>query len=134
MDSSEAIEKREATTTEVEPTHSGRNYIPTVDIVEHKDELLLIADVPGATPDGIDIDYERGRLTIEARVEPRQPPDRINYLLQEYGVGDFSRSFQVGEGIDADKIHAEVADGVLTVHLPKARRLQPRKITVKSPG
>jgi HSP20 family protein len=132
MDSNEAIEKREATTTEVEPTRGGRTYIPTVDIVEQKDELLLIADVPGATSDGIDIDYERGQLTVQARVAPRQPPDRTSYLLQEYGVGDFCRSFQVGEGVDADKIHAEVADGVLTVHLPKAAELKPRRIEVKS--
>jgi HSP20 family protein len=132
MDSNEAIEKRETTTTEVEPTRGGRTYIPTVDIVEHKDELLLIADVPGATRDGIDIDYERGQLTVQARVAPRQAADRTNYLLQEYGVGDFCRSFQVGEGIDADKIYAEVADGVLTVHLPKAAELKPRRIEVKS--
>ncbi len=131
MDSTEAIENHEATTTEVEPTHGGRTYIPTVDIVEDEDELLLIADVPGATHDGIDIDYERGRLTVQARVVPRQPPDRINYLLQEYGAGDFCRSFQVGEGIDADKIHAEIAEGVLTVHLPKAPELKPRRIDVK---
>lgn len=132
MDTSEAIEKRETTTTEVEPTHGGRTYIPTVDIVENQDELLLIADVPGATRDGVDIDYERGRLTVQARVEPRQPADRTHYLLQEYGVGDFSRSFQVGEGVDAGKIHAEIAEGVLTVHLPKAAELKPRRIEVKS--
>jgi HSP20 family protein len=132
MDSNEAIEKRETTATEVEPTRGGRTYIPTVDIVEHQDELLLIADVPGATHDGIDIDYERGQLTVQARVAPRQSPDRTNYLLQEYGVGNFCRSFQVGEGIDANKIHAEVADGVLTVHLPKAAELKPRRIEVKS--
>ncbi len=132
MDSSEAIEKRETTTTEVEPTHCGRTYVPTVDIVENQDELLLIADVPGATDDGIDIDYERGRLTVQARVVPRQPPDRTNYLLQEYGVGDFCRSFQVGEGIDGGEIHAEIAGGVLTVHLPKAPELKPRRIEVKS--
>ena len=132
MDSTEAIEKREATATEVEPTHCGRTYVPTVDIVENQDELLLIADVPGAAHDGIDIDYERGRLTVQARVEPRQPAEPTNYLLQEYGVGDFCRSFQVGEGIDAGKIHAEIAEGVLTVHLPKAPELKPRRIEVKS--
>ena len=132
MDSGEAIEKRETTTTEVEPTHCGRTYVPTVDIVENQDELLLIADVPGATDDGIDIDYERGQLTVQARVEPRQPADRTNYLLQEFGIGDFCRSFQVGEGIDAGKIHAEIAEGVLTVHLPKAAELKPRRIEVKT--
>jgi HSP20 family protein len=129
-----AIEKRETTNAETERTHAGRTYIPQVDIVENKEELLLIADVPGAQADGIDVDYERGRLTIQAKVDPRQPEDRTQYLMREYGVGDFCRSFDVGEGIDAGKIHAEVAGGVLTLHLPKAQELMPRKIAVKAGG
>lgn len=131
MDQNSTIEKREATTAEVERTHNGHYYVPKVDIVETSEELLLIADVPGARAEGIDIDYERGRLTIQARVAPRQAADHTQYLLHEYGVGDFCRSFDVGEGIDAAKIRAEVADGLLTLHLPKAAELQPRKITVQ---
>lgn len=132
MDANTTIEKRAATATEVERTHGGRTYVPAADIIENSEELLLVADVPGANADGIDIDFERGRLTIEARIEPRQPENRTPYLLHEYGVGDFCRSFEVGEGIDAEKIHAEVTDGVLTLHLPKAQALRPRKIKVKS--
>ena len=51
-------------------------------------------------------------------------------LLREYGVGDYYRSFQVSEAIDAGKISAEYADGVLTLHLPKAEAVKPRKIAV----
>lgn len=131
MDQNTIIEKREAETTPVERTHGGRTYVPNVDILEAKTELLLLADVPGAKPEDIDIDYERGRLTIHAHLQPRQPEERTQYLLHEYGVGDFCRSFDVGEGIDAHKIHAEIAQGVLTLHLPKAAALQPRRITVK---
>jgi HSP20 family molecular chaperone IbpA len=126
------IEKREAEAAEIERVHGGRTYVPAVDIIETKEEMLLIADTPGARAEGIEINYERGRLTIEARVQPRQSEDRTQYLLREYGVGDFSRSFDVGEGIDASKIEAEIADGVLTLHLPKAAELQPRKIAVKA--
>jgi HSP20 family molecular chaperone IbpA len=130
VDKDTAIEKREAGTVEVERTHGGRAYVPTVDIIETKEELLLLADVPGACADGVEIDYERGRLTIQACVNPRQPEERTQYLLREYGVGDFCRTFEVGEGVDASKIHAEIADGVLTVHLPKAAALKPRRISV----
>lgn len=129
-----APEKRESAAAQVEPTHGGRSYIPNVDILENKDELLLIADVPGARADGVSIDYDRGCLTIQAAVAPRQDDSRINYFVQEYGVGNFSRTFQVGEGIDSNKINAEIADGVLTVHLPKAEKLRPRKIEVKTCG
>jgi len=129
-----ALEKRETAATQVEPTHGGRSYIPNVDILERENELLLVADVPGARADGVNIDYERGCLTLQADVAPRQDESRTNFLLQEYGVGHYSRTFQVGEGIDAHKITAEIADGVLTVHLPKAERLRPRKIEVKTQG
>jgi len=126
------IDKREAATAEVERVHGGRTYVPPVDIIETDKEMLLIADVPGAKADSTDVTYERGRLTIDARVAPRPPEEGAQLILQEYGVGDFSRTFDIGEGIDAGKIHAEVADGVLTLHLPKAAELQPRKIAVKA--
>ncbi len=54
------------------------------------------------------------------------------YLLREYGVGDFYRTFRVSEQIDASRIEAEYADGVLKLHLPKVEAVKPRKITVKA--
>lgn len=125
------LEKRSTTDDVPEQTRSGRTYVPAVDIIEKDDELLLLADVPGAKAEGIDINYERGQLTIAAHVEPRQNP-RHAYTLQEYGVGDFVRTFQVGENIDASKVNAEVSRGVLTLHLPKAEKAKTRKITVKA--
>jgi len=124
------IQKREVTG-EPERIRSGPTYVPAVDIVEQGDELLLIADVPGATADGIDIDFERGRLTVTARVETRQEPG-TDYFLREYGVGDFVRTFQISEAIDAAKIEAEINAGVLTVHLPKAETAKSRKIAIRS--
>jgi len=109
----------------------GRIYSPAVDIVEKEDELLLFADVPGARPQGIDVNFENGELTISARVEPRQPQDN-QYLLREYGVGDYYRVFRIGDTIDSTRIHAEVKNGVLIVHLPKSEDAKPRKIAVKA--
>jgi HSP20 family protein len=67
---------------------------------------------------------------IRAKVDPRQD-DGMEYLVQEYGVGDYYRTFQVSETIDAAKISAEYADGVLTLHLPKAESSKPRRIRVQ---
>lgn len=114
-----------------EPTRSGRTYVPAVDIIEKADEFLLFADVPGATGDRIDVNYENGLLTIHADIDPA-PRMRENWLLREYGVGDFDRSFRIGEGIDANAITAEVRHGVLTLRLPKAESVKPRRIAVKS--
>ncbi len=131
MSDTTTLDKRVAAMDQPERTRSGRTYLPAVDIIEKPDELLLLADVPGAKADGIDVHYERGELTLTARVDERQP-DESNWILREYGVGDFVRTFQVGEGIDAAKIKAEVTGGVLTLHLPKAEAAKTRKIAVKA--
>jgi HSP20 family protein len=113
-----------------EPTRSGYFYRPNVDIVEQAEELTVLADVPGAAADGIDIHFEDGMLSIHAKVPPRNQD--VDFIVREYGVGDFYREFRVNETIDAAKISAELADGVLTLHLPKVEAVKPRKIAVKA--
>ncbi|MHC5211323.1 MAG: Hsp20/alpha crystallin family protein [Planctomycetota bacterium] len=113
------------------PTRAARAYRPNVDILERENELLVLADMPGTKADAIDIRYENGLLTIHGKVEPRTTEGRRS-LLQEYGVGDFHRTFRLGEEIDAAGIHAGYVHGVLTVHLPKVEAAKPRKIEVKS--
>jgi HSP20 family protein len=115
--------------TMAERTRCGCCYRPNVDILEQNDELLVVADVPGAKSDSIDVNFEDGTLEIQATVAPRQG-DGDEFLLREYDVGDYYRSFQVSEAIDASKISAQYADGVLTLRLPKAEALKPRKIAV----
>jgi len=113
-----------------EHTRSGAYYRPNVDILENEDELIMVADVPGADGKSIDIHFEDGALSLLAKVSPRQRED-VEYLVREYGIGDYYRTFQVSESIDASKISAEYADGVLTLHLPKTEAVKPRKINVK---
>lgn len=127
-----AIEKREGEVVKAERTRTGRVYRPNVDIIEKADELLLLADVPGARGEDIDIQYEKGELTLRARVRPRQGTECAGFVACEYGVGDLERTFQIGEGIDAARIQAECANGVLTLHLPKTEAVKPRKIAVKT--
>jgi HSP20 family protein len=114
-----------------ENTRGGPYYRPNVDIYELADKLIVQADMPGAKSDDINIQFEDGSLTIHARVTQRRS-DEANYLRQEYGVGDFYRTFRVSEHIDATRISAEYKDGVLTLHLPKVEAVKPRKIKVKA--
>lgn len=113
-----------------EHTRSGTYFRPAVDIIEKAEELLVLADIPGADPKAIDIRFEDHTLTLHAKVPGRQSSD-TQYVTQEYDVGDFYRVFQVGETIDPHKISAEYHDGVLTLHLPKTDAARPRKIQVK---
>ncbi len=129
-----AVEMQKHPETEVgraERTRSGRCYRPNVDILERADELTVLADMPGVKGEDISIDFENGTLTIHGRVQERQSANQ-DYLLREYGIGDFYRSFEIGESIDANGITAEYRDGVLTLHLPKVEAAKPRRITVQT--
>lgn len=126
------IEKREnESIVQTERARGGRSYVPAVDIVESEQELLVLADVPGARAEDIDVNFENGVLTLHASVEPRETEPGRRSILREYGVGDFHRSFQIGDTVDAGKISAEVSHGVLTLHLPKTEAVKPRKISVR---
>ena len=113
--------------------HPARNaplYRPDVDLYENDRELLLVADLPGARAETIDVRYEDGTLTLTAHVEPPGPSAR-RYLLREYGVGDYQRSFRVDERIDATRIEGQYADGVLTLRLPRVEAARPTKVPIR---
>ncbi len=117
-----------ATTTNA-TTQSGATYRPEIDIRETAEAFIVEADVPGATPETIDLTVDQGVLTLRAGV-PGRHPDGARRLVREYGVGSYERSFRVGEGVDTDKIGAELKDGVLTLTLPKSETTRARKIKV----
>jgi HSP20 family protein len=118
-------------TPRAELTRTGQTYRPSVDIVEDSHELRIVADMPGTNAESVDIDFEDGTLTIHGRV-PQRRGDDVKYLLEEFGIGDFYRVFQIGEVIDATRIGADYTAGVLTVHLPKVEAVKPRKINVEA--
>jgi HSP20 family protein len=101
---------------------------PPVDVYESGDELLLVADVPGATHEGIDVQLDKGQLTIQAKRsdETTGPP-----VATEFQPRDYHRVFSVPQGIDASKIDAQLSAGVLYLRLPKSESLKPRRIEVK---
>ena len=105
-------------------------YVPRFDIWETDDELLLYGDMPGVKAEGLDIRFEGRELTVHGKVCPRH--EGVQFLYAEYGLGDYHRTFTVGEAIDAEKISAEMHNGVLTVHLPKSEKVKPRRIEVKA--
>jgi HSP20 family molecular chaperone IbpA len=96
---------------------------PPVDIFEDKEQILILADVPGVTTDGFAINLDRNQLTIDAR-RPRSAARDDAF--------DYRRTFVVPHGIDAEKISANLQNGVLRLVLPKPAALKPRQIEVKA--
>ncbi|HXG61333.1 MAG TPA: Hsp20/alpha crystallin family protein [Planctomycetota bacterium] len=110
---------------------SAFHYVPAVDVAETADEVLVHCDLPGADPERIDVRFENGTLSIHAPVAPRRN-GQGSWILREYDVADYRRSFAVGHDVDANGIQAEYADGVLTLRLPKVAEAKPRKIQVRT--
>jgi HSP20 family protein len=113
----------------VECTNGGTTYRPKFDIWENDDEMVLFGDLPGVIPEDLEVRFENPVLTIHGKVSPRH--NDIKFLHGEYGIGDFHRTFTVGEAIDSERISAELKNGVVTVHLPKSEKVKPRRIEVK---
>jgi len=104
-------------------------YHPNVDIRDTGTEVVFDADMPGAKADGIDVSFEDGVLSVQATVPARELPGRS--LVQEYGIGNYRRSFRLGEGFDASQITADYRRGVLTVRVPRVASVRPRKVEVR---
>ena len=119
------VERREET------TRPGAYFQPAVDIFETKDELVVVADMPGVPPDGIDINVDGDQLSIEGRVRA-EDYEGLKPLYVEYGIGGYYRRFTLGEMIDRDNIKAQMKNGVLVLKLPKAERARARKIAVEA--
>lgn len=111
-----------------EPVQHHDTVAPPVDIYENGDELLVVADVPGASREGIDVQLEKGQLTILAR---RVGETTGAPIATEYRSPDYFRVFAVPQGIDASKIDAQLSAGVLRLRLPKSESLKPRRIDVR---
>jgi HSP20 family protein len=103
-------------------------FTPRFDVWESEEEYVLVGDLPGVAPQDVNVSYEKHTLTIHGKVEERNY--NAHYFAEEYGVGDFRRSFTLGEEIDEWAISAEIKEGVLTVHLPKRPEVRPRKIAI----
>jgi len=106
-----------------------RAVTPACDIYENKEEVLLVADLPGVAPEALRINVDNDELTLEAR---RELPSEGVLLSAEYPACDYRRSFVVPTGIDASKIAAELKNGILHLHLPKSEEVKPRQISVRA--
>ncbi len=116
---------------ESEQLKEGPIFLPNVDIFETPEAITVIADLPGVSPDKLNIDLRDNELTIEAEVDYNIGEDE-KFLLKEYEIGKYYRKFALSNVIDQSKISATMTDGVLRLVLPKVEAAKPRKIEVKA--
>jgi len=104
--------------------------LPPVDVIEDATGITLLADLPGVPKDRLALRVEGDQLAIEAEAVLAVPqgmePGHV-----EVGLPRYRRTFTLSKELDADKVSAELAQGVLRVRIPKAEHAQPRRIEVQ---
>ena len=125
------VRDKQEVTTSTEQTRPGRVFTPAVDIFETERNNTLLADMPGVTSQGLQIDLRDGVLTLSGEVKPFEGADEAEVLI-EFETGTYYRQFTLSETIDQSKIQAKFVDGVLRLVLPKVEKAIPRKITIQT--
>lgn len=109
---------------------AGFAYMPAVDVLEHDDELLLTAEMPGMTEKDVQLEVENNILTLKGEKKHEKEEKTEKYHCWERTFGSFERSFAIPGSVDAPRIRAEFKDGVLEVHMPKTAVGKGRKIEI----
>ncbi len=114
-----------------DPTPERWVRTPPIDIFENGQGLVLRADLPGVTAEGLELQVQDNRLTLFGRVTS-PVPEGAELVHQEYHSGDFLRSFILSDDVDHDRISAKLTNGVLEVLLPRIPRAEPRRISIQT--
>jgi HSP20 family protein len=113
------------------------SFIPPADLIVGDDGVAVYMDVPGLNADSLEIELENDTLTVRGeRPYPYQRSDGDGQVVRhvERRFGRFERSLRVPRGMNPDAVEAQVANGVLTLHIPKPEELKPHRIEVKAGG
>jgi len=101
-----------------------------IDAYATENELVIVAPIPGANPDDVQITIEGDVLTIKG--ETRPPLENVDYIFQERAFGPFARTLTLNVPVEADKADASFENGLLVLTVPKAEAVKPKAIKVKA--
>lgn len=109
-------------------------FMPAADVTASDGDLVLTMDVPGFAEQDLSIELYDGYLSVSGERAVPQAPEGTTFVHTERPYGRFERRIKVPDGVDPEAITANLADGVLSVIVPKPERLRPRKLEITSPG
>jgi HSP20 family protein len=110
---------------------SAVKSFPAIDVAEHENEFVLLAEMPGVKKEDLKLTVENNALTLSGVRKPHEIPQDARVLLNEVRVSEFSRSFEFPSDVEVDKIAAEIQNGLLRVVLPKAERARVKRIEIQ---
>ncbi|HKZ04468.1 MAG TPA: Hsp20/alpha crystallin family protein [Methylomirabilota bacterium] len=108
----------------------SRFWMPSVDVWETNDELILSVDVPGVPEKEISLSITGDVLTLKGERRGNERPNRDGYVHGERPFGRFERSLRIPVPVEAERVKATYRDGVLDVRLPKAASSRPKEIKI----
>ena len=114
-------------------TNAGRVWVPAMDVAERGDAYIVQAELPGVSPEHVEVSFEQNVLTISGTKSAGfdvQNDGELRYFAAERVHGNFERSVRLPEFVDADRIAAKFDQGLLLVTVPKAEAAKPRKISI----
>ncbi len=125
-----AVRDKKELVSKDEKTFPGRYYVPYSDIYETEQALSVVMEMPGVEKKDVNVSLENDVLRVEGRIDFSKY-EGMDPVYTEYNVGHYARSFTLSNKIDRDAISAELEEGVLTLTLPKAKEVQPRRISIR---
>ena len=125
-----SVQQKKELAPKEEKTVPARYYVPNTDIYETEEALTLVMEVPGVEKKDVSVQLENDVLRVEGRIDFSKY-EGLEPVYAEYNVGHYARGFTLSDKIDQDGISAELADGVLTLTLKKAKAAQPRRIAIR---
>lgn len=128
----ELLRTFEAVTGERAPAPAAAGVFPPINVTQDDDHFYVRAEIPGVAAGDLSISALRNRLSISGKREIPREHDRVSYHRKERAEGAFNRTLTLPTPVDADRIEARYADGILSLTLPKAEEAKPRQIVVKT--
>jgi HSP20 family molecular chaperone IbpA len=125
-----SVQQKKELAPKEEKTVPARYYIPSTDIYETDEALTLVMEVPGVEKKDVSVKLENDVLRVEGRIDFSKY-EGLEPVYAEYNVGHYARAFTLSDKIDQEGISAELADGVLTLTLKKAKAALPRRIAIR---
>lgn len=112
----------------------GRPWTPRADIYETEDHVVVQLDVPGVNADQIDIQSEKGMVSIKGERPFSGDVAGRKYYRVENLYGPFERYFEIPRTLDTNNVEAKYQEGVLTLTFPKTEEVKPKKIEIQIAG
>lgn len=131
----EKTDKQPENSTSVERTNSEtrvNTYLPRTDIVDSENDVKIWAEMPGLDSETVKVTLEKNVLTLEGKINTPVYPEGYSLKVKEFPVGNYRRTFKLGQDFNCEDIQAKMKNGVLCLILPKSKDLGPKKINVKA--